>query len=95
MMTFKKFREMTSGVSHYQLFFRGKWIVGKEIFEYDDYIITEFDFVSDDSGTITCTIDIEEVDQKQSIFFIFENEEGDVQELPSVGGKWINFTKIQ
>lgn len=62
-MTFKKFREMTSGVSHYQLFFRGKWIVGKEIFEYDDYTITEFDFVSDDSGTITCTIDIkEEVD---------------------------------
>jgi hypothetical protein len=53
---------MTSGVSHYQLFFRGKWIVGKEVFEYDDYTITEFDFVSDDSGTITCTLDVEEVD---------------------------------
>jgi hypothetical protein len=61
-MTFKKFREMTSGVSHYQLFFRGEWIVGKEIFEYDDYIITEFDFVYDNFGTITCTIDIKEVD---------------------------------
>ena len=86
-MTFKEFREMTSGVSHYQLFFRGKWIVGKEIFEYDDYIITEFDFVSDDSGTITCTIDIEEVDYFQSTSSIFENEEGDIRELPDVGGK--------
>ena len=62
-MTFKKFREMTSGVSNYQLFFQGKWIVGKEIFNYDYCIITEFDFVSDDSGTITCTLDIiEEAD---------------------------------
>ena len=68
-MTFKTFRELTSGVSHYQLYFQGKWIVGKEVFEYDNYLITEFDFVADDSGTITCTLDIEEVDQKQSIFF--------------------------
>ena len=71
MMTFKTFREITSGVSHYQLYFRDKWIVGKEVFEYDNYLITEFDFVSDDSGTITCTLDIKEVDQRQSIFFLY------------------------
>ena len=73
-MTFKEFREITSGVHTYQLFFRGKWIVGKEVFEYDNYLITEFDFVSDDSGTITCTLDIKEVDQKQSIFFFTRND---------------------
>jgi hypothetical protein len=62
MMTVKTFREMTYGVSHYQLFYNGKWIVGKEVDEYDNYLITEFDFVADDSGTITCTLDVEEVD---------------------------------
>ncbi len=62
MMTFKKFREITSGVSHYQLYFRGKWIVGKEIFEYDDYRITEFDFTVDSREDIICTVDVEEVD---------------------------------
>ena len=61
-MTFKTFREMTSGVHTYQLFYNGKWIVGKEVDEYDNYLITEFDFVADDSGTITCTLDIKEVD---------------------------------
>ena len=81
-MTFKKFREMTSGVSNYQLFFQGKWIVGKEIFNYDYYIITEFDFVSDDSGTITCTLDIiEEVDQEQPIFFTSKDYKSSLQNL--------------
>ena len=61
MMTFKEFRELTSGVHTYQLFFRGKWIVGKEMFEYDNYLITEID-LSENYGKITCTLDIEEVD---------------------------------
>ena len=61
-MTFKTFRELTSGVSKYQLFVNGEWVVGKEIFEYDDYLITEFYFVSDDNGRITCTLDVQETD---------------------------------
>ena len=72
-MTFKTFRELTSGVHTYQLFFRGKWIVGKEMFEYDNYLITEID-LSENYGQITCTLDIEEVDQKQSIFFFTRND---------------------
>ena len=46
-MTFKEFREITSGVHTYQLFYNGKWIVGKEVFEYDDYLITEIDLSED------------------------------------------------
>lgn len=61
-MTFKIFREMTSGVKHYQLYFRGKWIVGKEVFEYDNYLITEFDFTVDSREDIICTVDVEEID---------------------------------
>ena len=61
-MTFKTFREMTSGVRHYQLYFQGKWIVGKEVFEYDNYLITEFDFTVDSREDIICTVDVEEVD---------------------------------
>ena len=60
-MTVKTFREMTYGVRRYQLYFRGKFIVGKEVDEYDNYLITEID-LSEDNGTITCTLDIEEVD---------------------------------
>ena len=60
-MTFKTFREITSGVHTYQLFFRNRFIVGKEMFEYDDYLITEID-LSEEYGRITCTLDIKEVD---------------------------------
>lgn len=61
-MTVKTFREMTYGVKHYHIYFRGELFVGKEVYDFDNYLITEFDFVADDSGTITCTLDIEEVD---------------------------------
>lgn len=61
-MTFKTFREMTFGVKHYQLYFRGKWIVDKEVFEYDNYLITEFYFTVDSQEDIICTVDVEEID---------------------------------
>ena len=59
-MTVRTFKEISSGIKILQLFFRGKWIVGKEIDDYNDYLITRFHFTSDD-GTL-CTLNIEETD---------------------------------
>ena len=59
-MTVKTFREISYGIKRYQLYLNGKLIVGKEVKDYDNYLITEFDF-TEDNGTITCTLDIMEV----------------------------------
>ena len=60
-MTVKTFREITYGIKHYHIYFQGELYVGKEVDDFDNYLITEFDFVADDAGTITCALDVMEV----------------------------------
>jgi hypothetical protein len=60
MMTFKEFREMTYGVKHYHIYFRGELFIGKEVYDFDNYFITEFEFVTDSTETITCALDVVE-----------------------------------
>ena len=60
-MTFKEFREMTYGVKHYPIYFRGELFIGKEVYDFDNYLITEFEFVTDSTETITCALDVVEV----------------------------------
>lgn len=59
-MTFREFREMTYGIARWQIFYKGSWIVGTDILDskYMEMTITEFDFDADDSGRITCTVDL-------------------------------------
>ena len=59
-MTVRTFKEISSGIKTLQLRFHDKWIVGKEIDDYNYYLITRFHFTSDD-GTL-CILDIEEID---------------------------------
>lgn len=61
-MTFQEFKEMTYGVDIWQIFFKGKWIVGTDTLDskYSTMTITEFDFDADDYGRITCTVDLKE-----------------------------------
>lgn len=59
-MTFREFREMTYGVDIWQVFYKGKWIVGTDVLDskYMEMTITEFGFDADDNGRITCTVDL-------------------------------------
>ena len=59
-MTFTEFKEMTYGVDRYQIYYKGKWIVGLDTLDskYMSMTITEFDFDADDYGRITCTVDL-------------------------------------
>ena len=61
-MTFQDFEERTYGVAFWQIYLNGKWIVGLNTLDrkYMDMTITEFDFVADDAGQITCTVDLKE-----------------------------------
>lgn len=59
-MTFTEFKEMTYGVDCYQIYYKGKWIVGLDTLDskYMNMTITEFDFDADDYGRIICTVDL-------------------------------------
>jgi hypothetical protein len=59
-MTFQEFKEMPYGVTEYQIFICGSWIVGTDTLDskYMDMTITEFGFEADEHGRIICTVDL-------------------------------------
>ena len=60
-MTFKEFRDVTTGVDRYQVYMSGKWFYEPEILsgEFDDKNVVAFDFkVYDCFDTIVCTVDL-------------------------------------
>ena len=59
-MTFKEFMDISYGIDLWQIYLNGKMIVDVFDIKYASMTITEFDFDADDSGRITCTVDLKE-----------------------------------
>ena len=60
-MTFKEFRDVTTGVDRYQVYMSGKWFYEPEILngEFDNKNVVAFNFaVYDCFDTIVCTVDL-------------------------------------
>ena len=52
--------DISYGIDLWQIYLNGKMIVDVFDIKYASMTITEFDFDADDSGRITCTVDLKE-----------------------------------
>lgn len=74
MMTYKELKQMTTGIKYYEVWVGSKVCRDLDDGRYDDYQVVGLEFMSGDYYGNTCIVDLKKVDQKQSIFFYFQEE---------------------
>ena len=57
-MTVQEFRKKSFGINRFIIFYNGKFY--KPIIDFDNYIITEFNFETDCYYRVICTLDVVE-----------------------------------
>lgn len=61
-MTVKEFKEKAYGIDKFQIFYKGQW--HRATIQFDNYIITEFNFETDNNYRVICALDIIEPQKK-------------------------------
>lgn len=61
-MTVAEFQQKAYGIDKFQIFYKGTW--HKATIDFDNYIITEFSFDTDNNYRIICTLDVVEPQKK-------------------------------